>query len=66
MKNYTNSELNFVAKMGWTIKEDGLIHLTTKQYNGYCYTGRSFRNPEQRTLQICSCLLFEGLHFIVD
>ena len=66
MKTYTNTELTFIANMGWTVKEDGLIHLTAKQYANYCYTGRSLRNPALRTLQTCSGLLFEGRHFIVD
>lgn len=66
MANYTSSEREYVSRMGWTIKEDGLIHLTGKQFSSYQYTGKSLRNPSVRTLQICTGLLYEGRHFIVE
>lgn len=69
MVTWDKIEMDFIARRGWRVNDEGLLVLTTAQAKEAPHIGRSIRNPEQRTLMIPSlhgcALIFEGQHFII-
>ena len=70
MKKWDRYEQECAFDNGWHFDDDEMLILTQKQFNDYQYSGKSIRDPKQKTLMIPSihgcCLIFEGMHFKIE
>lgn len=69
MKNWDHIEQEFIFNHGWKFNDKEQIVITKKQFEKYCYTGKSIKDNKTKTIMLPSkfgcCLIFENKHFII-